>query len=130
MARLTTRTRLSAGSTLPLPIGPGSAWLRGLTMWRIAGWVLFCLWTAQAAGAAEASVAPGPAGAAPAYADDRILVQPKREASLKALARFHSAHQARVLHTFEGIGRLQVVSVPKGETVPGIIYRYQQSGLV
>ena len=35
-----------------------------------------------------------------------------------------------VLRTFDGIGRLQILLVPKGETVSNLIAQYQQSGLV
>jgi subtilisin family serine protease len=66
----------------------------------------------------------------PAYRADRILIQPKRDASAAALAGFHSTQQAEVLGTFKGIGGLQIVRVPAGETVPAFIARYQQSGLV
>ena len=58
------------------------------------------------------------------------MVQPKRGTSHEVLAMFHAAQQGKVLQTFEGIGGLQVVSVPAGEDVPSLIARYQQSGLV
>ena len=35
-----------------------------------------------------------------------------------------------MLRAFERLGRLQILSVPKGETVPSLIVKYQQSGLV
>jgi subtilisin family serine protease len=82
-------------------------------------------------------LAPRPAGgsihtpaSAPEYAADRILVQPKRGAGTESLARFHAAQRSKVLQTFNGIGGLQVISVPVGESVPGFVARYQQSGLV
>ena len=65
-----------------------------------------------------------------AYVEDQILVQPKPGTSSGALAEFHSALRTKVLRTFEGIGRLQVIAVPAGETVSGLIAKYQQSGLV
>lgn len=64
------------------------------------------------------------------YRSDRILVQPKAETNPGALANFHAAHQAEVLHTFDRFHRLQVVKVPPGETVPGFISKYQKSDLV
>jgi subtilisin family serine protease len=82
------------------------------------------------AGLAQASAVSGQPGSEPAYAPDRILVQPKPGTSLDALARLHSERKGRVLQTFEGIGRLQVVALPAGETVPGLVAKYQKSGLV
>lgn len=66
----------------------------------------------------------------PAYRPDRILIQPKPRVSRAAMANFHTAQKAGVLRTFEGIGRLQVLNVPKGETVQSLITKYQKSGLV
>jgi subtilisin family serine protease len=93
-----------------------------------AGWILFCLWLLPATGFARipssAPVSP------PAYREDQILIQPKRGVSPAALAGLHSARKGEVLQTFEGIGRLQIVRLPQGETVPGFIAKYEQSGLV
>ena len=90
----------------------------------------FWLCLPQAFGGAPASVISGPTASTSAYVEDQILVQPKPGISSGALAEFHSALRTKVLRTFEGIGRLQVVAVPAGETVPGLIAKYQQSGLV
>jgi subtilisin family serine protease len=68
--------------------------------------------------------------APPAYREDQILIQPKAGISQTALNNFHQAHHSDVLRTFNGIGRLQVLRVPKGETVSSLITQYQQSGLV
>ena len=68
--------------------------------------------------------------AAPAYRQDRILLKPKAATSAAALARFHSSQQGKIRQTFEGIGRLQIVELPKGVSVPAFIAGYQQSGLV
>jgi subtilisin family serine protease len=46
------------------------------------------------------------------------------------MANFHAAHGTKVLRTFERMGGLQVMSVPAGETVPGLVAKYAQSGLV
>src|SRR5207248_1407113 len=67
--------------------------------------------------------------ASPLYSEDRILIQPKPEISPTALNNFHAAQKVELLRTFEGIGRLQVLRVPEGETVPGLITKYSLSGL-
>src|SRR5438876_4224313 len=93
-----------------------------------AGPIWFCLAFAQDPGLARPSA---PTRTSPsAYRQDRILVQPKPETSLAALADFHAAQKIEVLQTFEGIGRMQVLRVPEGETVPGLIAKHQRSGLV
>ena len=61
---------------------------------------------------------------------DQILIQPKAGAGTPALANFHRAHQVKVLQSFQDLRGLQVVKVPKGETVSGLISKYQASGLV
>ena len=76
--------------------------------------------------AASANAQP----AQPAYRADRILIKPKAGVNRAALDNFHLARKADVLRTFDGIGHLQVLSVPKGETVQGLIAQYQKSGLV
>jgi subtilisin family serine protease len=104
--------------------------VRRLAVLLVASPLVLCFWPRQAAGAVQTPSSPGPPASAPGYAADRLLVQPKRGTSVEALARFHYAQQAKVLQTFEGIGGLQVVSVPAGEAVPGFVARYQKSGLV
>jgi subtilisin family serine protease len=64
------------------------------------------------------------------FRTDQILIQPRVGISRAALAAFHAAHGAKVRHTFDRIGGLQIIALPAGETVPGFIARYQQSGLV
>ena len=66
----------------------------------------------------------------PVFRPDRILIQPKAGSNLTALNNFHRARKGEVLRTFDGIGHLQVVSVPRGETVSNLIAQYQKSGLV
>ncbi len=66
----------------------------------------------------------------PAYREDRILIKPKAGINQTVLDNFHLARKGEVLRTFDGIGHLQVLRVPKGETVPGLIAQYQKSGLV
>jgi subtilisin family serine protease len=65
-----------------------------------------------------------------AYREDQILVQPKPGADPEAMAGLHATQRGRVLQTFQRLGNLQVVAVPAGETVPGLIANYQQSGLI
>jgi len=90
------------------------------------------LWLTLAPGFAggRAAVLPDPAALAPAYLEGQILVQFRPGTTPSARAGLHSAQQARVLRTFEGLGRLELVSVPAGESVPGLIAKYQRSSLV
>ena len=55
---------------------------------------------------------------------------PKAGINQATLDNFHLARKGEVLRTFEGIGRLQVIRVPAGQTVSGLIAQYQKSGLV
>src|SRR5437773_3160164 len=96
----------------------------------IAGRLLFCLCLAHAIGTAQTAGSFSSQALAPAYRADRILIQPKVGTNFAAIANFHAALKSEVLQTFEGIGRLQVLRVPEGETVQSLIARYQQSGLV
>jgi subtilisin family serine protease len=107
-----------------------SSRLSGHLGWLRAARILLCLSAACAADLVQPSLAFGPPDSGPGYAEDRILIQPRPGTSREALARFHSARRGRVLRSFDGIGRLQVVSLPEGETVPGFIAKYQRSGLV
>src|SRR5882672_9056006 len=95
-----------------------------------AGPFLIALLLTTLGGFAQAPSSLAPHSTAPAYREDRILVKPKPGISLDALAHFHSSQQCKVLQTFEGIGRLQIVELPKGASVPGLIASYVQSGLV
>jgi subtilisin family serine protease len=87
--------------------------------------LLYCLFLTQTSGLAQTLP-----GAAPAYRADRILIKPKPGMSRAALAGFHAAHKGKVLRTFDGIGGLQILQVPEGETVPGLVAKYRGSGLV
>ena len=95
-----------------------------------AGLLLVCLGIAQTFCVAQTPALSRQQTSPPAYRADRILVQPKPGISLGALADLHSALKSEVLQTFEGIGRLQVLRVPAAETAPGLITKYQQSGLI
>jgi subtilisin family serine protease len=72
----------------------------------------------------------GAAISAPGYRTDQIIIQPKAGVSRAALMTFHAAHGASVSHSFDAAGGAQVITLPAGETVPGLIAKYQQSGLV
>ena len=63
------------------------------------------------------------------YRADQILVSPVAGASIR-LARFHQEQGTRVLHAFADADGLEVISVPPGQTVQGLIAQYQTSGLV
>jgi subtilisin family serine protease len=76
---------------------------------------------------AQHSSALVPITPAPAYRADRILVMPKQAA---AMATLHSQLGTTVLANFPGIGGLQLVGVPGGETVTSLITKLQSSGLV
>lgn len=64
------------------------------------------------------------------YRTDHIIIQPKTGTSPKTLARFHAANKAKVLRAFQAEGGWQIVSVPAGQTVAGLVDSYQKSGLV
>ncbi len=61
-----------------------------------------------------------------AYRADRILVMPK-PAGLTAARDLHTRHGVKVLANFPGVHGLQSVSVPAGESVQGLISKYQAS---
>lgn len=65
----------------------------------------------------------------PAYRADRILVMPK-PARATRLASLNVELGAKVLAKFPGVGGLQSISVPPGETVESLVTRYDQSGAV
>jgi subtilisin family serine protease len=58
------------------------------------------------------------------------LIRSKAGINPAALNNFHQARRGEVLRTFNLIGSLQVLRVPKGETVTNLIAAYQKSGLV
>ena len=94
------------------------------------GLVLFLLWLSLATGWSQL---PDPGRTAPApveFREDRILVKPKPGVTRATLGSFHAAQRGEVMRTFEGIGNLQLVRLPRGETVRGLIQKYEQSGLV
>ncbi len=64
------------------------------------------------------------------YRTDQILIQPRTGLDVSLLAQFHAARGTKVVQTFAHAGGSQVITVPAGETVPGLVAKYQQSGLV
>jgi hypothetical protein len=76
------------------------------------------------------NAAPTRAQSPPVYRSDQILVRPRSGISVATLNQFHALQKDKVLRAFARIGRLQVVSVPPGQTVEGLIAKYQKSGLV
>jgi subtilisin family serine protease len=88
------------------------------------------LWLTQVIVVAQTAIFPRLPASTPVYRDDRILIQPKPGIHSVALAAFHSAQQTEVLRTFEGIGGLQILHVPPGESAKALITRYKLSGLV
>ncbi len=86
----------------------------------ISGVLGICWLNARAASGAEAVN----------YRTDQILIRSQAGVSGGALAAFHAARGARVARSFASVGGLQAVTVPAGETVPGLVAKYQQSGLV
>src|SRR5262245_43006041 len=51
------------------------------------------------------------------FRDDCILIQPKTGTTDEMLASFHRQQQIEVLRKFAGMGRMEVLRVPEGETV-------------
>lgn len=74
--------------------------------------------------------AASPSVTKPTFRPDRILVMPRRDTAANAVISLRSAVHFQVLASFSGLGGLQVVSVPEGETVPSLIDKFQRSGLV
>jgi subtilisin family serine protease len=64
------------------------------------------------------------------YRTDQILIQPKAGINRTKLTAFHAAHGGKMKRTFNRMGGMQVITLPAGETVPGFLARYRQSGLV
>jgi hypothetical protein len=89
------------------------------------GWIISCLSLAQTDVSGQ-----GFAAAEAGYRTDRILVKPKAAISPATFASFRTNQKSAVLQTFPAVGGLQVLSVPADETVPGLIKKYQDSGLV
>ncbi len=74
--------------------------------------------------------ANGFAGVAAEFRTDQILIQPRKSVSAQAMAKFHADRQAEVVRSFPRMGGVQVLRVPKNESVASLIAKYQASGLV
>src|SRR4051812_23020989 len=79
-----------------------------------------------------ATIPSAHADAAPSmpYRGDQILVKPKAQVPLQRLTALHATHHSKVLQMFPHAGGLQVVSVPPGQSVSGLVAEYTRSGLV
>jgi len=64
------------------------------------------------------------------FRTDQILIQPRKNVGAQSLAKFHAAQQSEIVKSFPKLGGVQVLRVPKNETVAGLIAKYQASGLV
>jgi len=58
------------------------------------------------------------------------LIKPAAHVSLDQLAKLDSKLGTSVLRTFPGIGNLQIIQLPAGASVPGLVTAYRQSKLV
>jgi hypothetical protein len=105
--------------------------------WNVTGFMFgkqrcgrFLIWAGIAAMVVWLTPSASGQRALAAYCADRILIMPRAGINRAALDNFHQARKGEVLRTFDGIRRLQVLRVPPGETVSGLIAQYQKSGLV
>lgn len=92
-------------------------------------WFALLNWVFVLEASAQNSINVAPVLPTPAHRADRILVMPK-PARLTTLAALNVRFGTKVLAKFPGVGGLQAVSVPAGETAESLIARYQQSGAV
>ncbi len=78
-------------------------------------------------GRAQPLNAIAPVASTPPHREDRILVLPRNS---EAITPLHAQLGAAVLARYPGLGELQCVRVPPGESVSTLIAKYQASGLV
>src|SRR5262245_54851024 len=64
------------------------------------------------------------------YSADTILVKPLKHVATRQLEKTHGTIGSKATHTFQWIGNLQIVKLPKGKSVEEAIKQYQASGLV
>src|ERR1041385_6285142 len=88
------------------------------------GWIISCFGWAEISGLAQG------AATGPGYRTDRILIKPKPGIGSTMLNNFHTGQKSTVLRSHSTLGGLQVLSVPKDETAPALVKKYQASGLV
>jgi subtilisin family serine protease len=100
-------------------------WDRFCNRLHIQGFYLAFLFLCTLGGFSTASAA----GVAD-YRTDQILIQPRKNVSTQAMVKFHADRQTEVLKNFPHVGGMQVLRVPKNESVASLIAKYQASGLV
>jgi subtilisin family serine protease len=118
---------LSGGIMFPKVLNSGSkqgAWSHVLQRSQTGLFLMFLFFLLGTGNRVSSAAVPAE------FRSDQILVQPGKNVNPGALARFHAARRVEVLKTFEHAGRVQLLRVPANESVPGLISKYQQSGLV
>jgi subtilisin family serine protease len=83
----------------------------------------------QTSGRALEFGAPAQSGLA-VQPTNRLLIQPRFGASQAELDRFHDANGCEVAVRFPAFGGVLVLRIPQGQSVPEMLRRYQDSGLV
>jgi len=91
--------------------------------------LIFLLWT-RATGWSQVAVTASISRVASQFREDRILIKPKPGTVTAALAGFHERSKITILHTYGGLGNLQVLRLPSDTTVLAFIRKYEESGLV
>ena len=122
-SRFRPRPAQAARTTAPVPLRGGAQ--------RFEASCLFLLALALATASGLAQLGPlTKKDSAAVAATDRILIKPRLTTRAAGLADFHALQNARLLRTFAAPGNIQLLSVPRGETVRSFLEKYQRSGLV
>lgn len=100
---------------------------RTLAAGRIVAVILTLYWFGPLALTSGVAASLDPATA---YRPDRILIQPRPHANRQEMARLHASEKVRVLREFQGISGIQVLELPAGSDVPGMVHRYKSSNLI
>ena len=90
---------------------------------RAAGMFLAALALFPLEGLAQLRVPPG----APAYREDRIIIQGKRGRDA-ALTTRHAGEKVRVRRAYPHLNNMQVIELPPGANVRAALERYRRSG--
>src|SRR4051794_14532338 len=61
--------------------------------------------------------------------EDRFFVQAKTDISVAGLSDFHASQGCKVLRTFDRFRGLQLIGVPRNQSVAGLVAAYRTSGL-
>src|SRR6266404_5303359 len=69
---------------------------------------------------------PAPAG----FRSDRLLIKPKPNVALAAMAHLHASFGTQPLRSFPAIENLQILQLPPGANLQALMAAYRQSGLV